>query len=299
MKTSFLSLILAALCVSTFAQEVNPDRMVRNITGGANPQPNYQIQSISANAIVDKWNNMRLNAWSGTIYIYPDATHQLTFPLATGVLATTGTTSSYGFEGATADAYETYIKVVDPTTADTNVWIPNLAGVGNADDNMTFVVSTIDSGLNAPGLANSIWMGSNSIVGEGATADAYEGTATFPDVTADRTWANSDASGTYVLAQASTTTALTADDQAVTPGVNRILQLTSDNATATNRTFTLSATGAIAGMTYILIGPATNQCEIADTGIQKLSATWTPGAYDTLTLLFDGTNFIETGRSDN
>ena len=80
--------------------------------------------------------------------------------------------------------------------------------------------------------------------------------------------------------------------------VHRI-QLASDNATATNRTFTLSATGAISGQIYILIGPATNGCEIADTGIQKLSATWSPGATDTLTLLFDGTNFIELARADN
>jgi hypothetical protein len=31
----------------------------------------------------------------------------------------------------------------------------------------------------------------------------------------------------------------------------------------------------------------------------KLSATWTPGAGDTLTLVYDGTNWYETGRSDN
>lgn len=117
--------------------------------------------------------------------------------------------------------------------------------------------------------------------------------------TAARTSTLPDSTGTLMQAQASTTTALTADNQAVTPGANRILQLTSDNATATNRTFTLSATGAITGMTYILIGPASNQCELADTGIQKLSATWTPGPTDTLTLLFDGTNFIELARADN
>jgi hypothetical protein len=78
-----------------------------------------------------------------------------------------------------------------------------------------------------------------------------------------------------------------------------VIQLSSDNATASNRTFTLSATGAIAGQIYVIIGPATNACEIADTSIQKLSAAWTPGDTDTLTLLFDGTNFLELGRVDN
>ena len=86
---------------------------------------------------------------------------------------------------------------------------------------------------------------------------------------------------------------------AVTPGTAAVVQLSSDNATAANRTFTLSATGAVTGAVYILIGPASNQCELADTGIQKLSTTWTPGTTDTLTLLFDGTNFIELARADN
>lgn len=105
--------------------------------------------------------------------------------------------------------------------------------------------------------------------------------------------------GKATMAEASTTVDLTADDQAVAPGYGTRIQLTSDNATAANRTFTLSATGAIRGQIYVLIGPATNQCEIAVSGIQKLSATWSPTALDTLTLLFDGTNFIELARSNN
>jgi hypothetical protein len=143
----------------------------------------------------------------------------------------------------------------------------------------------------------SAWGG--TLTFEGATADAYETSIAITDPTADRTITVPNASGTVTLAQASTTTALTADNQAVTPGSNTRLQLTSDDATATNRTFTLSATGAITGQIYILIGPATNQCEIADTGIQVLSATWSPTTGDSLTLLFDGTSFIELARANN
>ena len=178
------------------------------------------------------------------------------------------------FEGATVDAYQTTFTITDPTAART-ITFPNSSGT---------------VALNPYGA---------SIEFEGDTADAYETTLAVTDPTADRTVTLPNASGTMRVAQTSTTTALTADDQVVTPGQSNTLQLTSDNGTATNRTFTLSATGAITGAIYFLVGPATNQCEIAVAGIQKLSATWSPGAYDSLTLLFDGTNFIELARSNN
>jgi hypothetical protein len=112
----------------------------------------------------------------------------------------------------------------------------------------------------------------------------------------------SDKAGTVATSQASTAVALTADNQVVTPGVAARIQLSSDNTTATNRTFTLSATGAVTGQIYVLIAPvATGSflCEMADTGIQVLSAAWSPNASDTLTLMFDGTNFMELARSAN
>ena len=202
----------------------------------------------------------------------------------------TGASNGLVFEGATADAYEITISPVDPT-ADATFSLPNLAVNG------AFVMSTLTT--NNIDAANSIWLASNALVLEGATADAYETTIAPTDPTADRTITLPDASGTVRVAQASTAVSLTADDQAVTPGSANVIQLSSDNATDTNRTFTLSATGAITGAIYIIVGPATNGCELADTGIQKLSATWSPTTSDTLTLLFDGTNFIELARSNN
>lgn len=106
-------------------------------------------------------------------------------------------------------------------------------------------------------------------------------------------------SGVVQVAQAATTVAVTADDQAVTPGINTRLFFTSDDATAANRTITLSATGAIAGATYILVAPATNQMQLADSGTAKLSAAWSTTADDVLVLLFDGTSFVEVSRATN
>lgn len=202
-----------------------------------------------------------------------------------------GVSNGVTFEGATADGNEITLTPAD-ATADVVYLLPDAAAASYA-----LMSSTLST--NAPNIANSVTGASNGLVLEGATADAHETTITATDPTADRTVTIPNATGTVALSQASTTAALIGDDQAVTPGANTVIQLTSDNATDTNRTFTLSATGAITGQIYIIIGPASNACEIADTGIQKLSATWSPAASDTLTLLFDGTNFIELARSNN
>lgn len=188
-------------------------------------------------------------------------------------------------EGSTNDGLRTELAFADPTAART-ITFPDASGV-----------PVLSSAL--PGAAGSISFAASSLVAEGATADAHETTIAITDPTADRTVTVPNASGTVGLAQASTTVALTADAQAVTPGSATVIQFASDNDTAANRTATLSATGSITGQVYVLIGPATNQMEIAATGIQKLSATWSPTAADTLTLLFDGTNFLELARSDN
>lgn len=201
-----------------------------------------------------------------------------------------GASNALVFEGATADASEISLTPAD-ATEDVTYLLPNAAAAS-----YSVMSSTLTT--NAPDIANSVTGASAALVFEG-TADSFETSLTVTDPTADRTITFSNTTGTVDLSQSSTSTALTADNQAVTPGVNSRLQLTSDNATAASRTFTLSATGAITGQIYVIIGPATNACEIADTGIQKLSAAWEPGATDALTVLFDGTNFIELSRADN
>lgn len=52
--------------------------------------------------------------------------------------------------------------------------------------------------------AHAVWMTQSAIVAEGATANGFEGTISFPDVTADRTWTLPDSSGTVQLVGGST-----------------------------------------------------------------------------------------------
>jgi hypothetical protein len=196
-----------------------------------------------------------------------------------------GISAGLVLEGSSADTSETTLTLVNPT-ADRTITFPDATG--------TTILSSA-----AIDAANGIWGGTGTLIWEGATANASETTLAVTDPTADRTITVPDATGTVTLAQASAAVSLTADNQAVTPGEATRIQLSSNDATSTNRTFTLSATGAITGQIYVLIAPATNAAELADTGIQDLSATWTTTADDTLTLMFDGTNFIEIARSAN
>jgi hypothetical protein len=98
-----------------------------------------------------------------------------------------------------------------------------------------------------------------------------------------------------------TTVSLTADNQAVTVGMYRMIKLASDNATATNRTFTITA-GQFIGQHLTLIWDDTDAGELADNTANptvRLSATWTPTEDDTLTLVWDGDEWFETSRSAN
>src|SRR3990167_3276918 len=111
------------------------------------------------------------------------------------------------------------------------------------------------------------------------------------------------ASGTLVLTPSSTVN-LTADDQVVTVLSLGNIPLSSDNGVSTAITFVLTQ-GVQAGHILILEWTGTNAGELVDDfavsggGNGRLSATWTPTQYDTLSLIWNGTDWIETGRSAN
>ena len=99
------------------------------------------------------------------------------------------------------------------------------------------------------------------------------------------------------IATANTAVALTADDQVVTTTDISFIVLSSDDAVAANRTFTLTA-GAD-GQQLTLLWSGANAGELLDTGIAILTAAFTPDADDTLTLISNGTNWYEKSRAAN
>lgn len=62
---------------------------------------------------------------------------------------------------------------------------------------------------------------------------------------------------------------------------------------------TLSTTGFTAGDTLTIENTGSNSITILDSGAVKLAGNAALGQYDSLRAMFDGTNWIETGRSDN
>jgi hypothetical protein len=107
------------------------------------------------------------------------------------------------------------------------------------------------------------------------------------------------------------TTTLTADNQVLDNRYASYIRLDSDDATATNRDFKIRQ-GYKVGATLILeFVSATNACKIADdaacrnfnnsgdAGNVRLSADWTPDQYDTLVLIYNGTDWVELTRSSN
>ena len=114
------------------------------------------------------------------------------------------------FEGATADAYETTLTVVDPT-ADRTITLPNVTGTVITTGNLSDITD--------------IGVFTGSITIEGTTADAYETTLAVADPTADRTVTFQDATGTVVLRD--TTDTLT----------NKTINLTSNTLSGTTAQF--------------------------------------------------------------
>jgi len=99
------------------------------------------------------------------------------------------------------------------------------------------------------------------------------------------------------------TVTLAADNQVVGAATNSVIVMASDDGTAGNRTFVL--TTGVPGKTITLTWTGTNAGELVDdaantgAGNVRLSATWTPTQYDTLTVVGVGNDWHEVSRSAN
>lgn len=91
---------------------------------------------------------------------------------------------------------------------------------------------------------------------------------------------------------------LTADDQILNPNLQTGIYIYSDSATVTARTFTLQ-NGLLPGqMLTLFFQSASMTAELLSTGNVKLIATWQALLYDTLTLRWDGTYWLEICRGN-
>lgn len=140
------------------------------------------------------------------------------------------------FEGATADAYETTLAVVDPT-ADRTITLPDETGA----------VMMSSLATNGTGITNSVTGASNALVFEGATADAYETSLSATDPTADRSIVLPNAAGTVMLSSLATNGADAAN--AVTGASNGLV---FEGATANEYETTVTPTDPTADRTITL-----------------------------------------------
>lgn len=114
-----------------------------------------------------------------------------------------------------------------------------------------------------------------------------------------------DIDGGISLRDSGSTNTITADDTTITVGDRSYIKISSDSSTATDRTFILTQSTR-SGQIVILefVGTGTNTAELADdaamaAGNIRLSATWNPTQYDTITLISNGTDWVELSRSTN
>jgi hypothetical protein len=191
------------------------------------------------------------------------------------------TSNRLAFEGSTADGVELFLDGSLVSGTDKVIYIPNSSG--------SFMVDTSTS--LSPGDANATWFESGSLVSEGATGDAYELTVTFPDVTADTAIAFPAKAGTVEVSTAYTNKATTT---VVTPGKNAFVRLTGAGGS-----FGLDTTDAVPGMIYVFMSNG-DAHTMSDNDGTIMAGNWTtPGDGDTITMVFDGTYFVELARSNN
>lgn len=168
----------------------------------------------------------------------------------------------------------------------------------------------VDDALNRVTVLGSAWVNTNLYVGTNASGTVAVGrsaTGNTEVVPLQQLVLTNDAILATISMRTILTTnliAVTADDQSVSATNRSYISLSSDNGTAGNRTLVISS-GQSPGHRLTLEWVGTNAGELVDDGSAtgggnvRLSATWTPTQYDTLELIWNGTDWVELARSTN
>ena len=182
-----------------------------------------------------------------------------------------------------------------------NITSTGLVGIGNVTATNLFQVSTNYIVVTANG---SVGIGNASPtnlfqVSSNSLAVSVNG---FVGIGDNSPLLGLDVDGGLAIQDSGTIVDITADNQAVTIGNRSYLRLSSNNGTNTNRSFTIS-NGLRSGQILILEWThATNEGELQDAGNVRLVNAWPANnnqLNDTLTLIFNGTNWVEISRSAN
>jgi hypothetical protein len=195
------------------------------------------------------------------------------------------------FEGATADAFETTIAIVDPT-ADQTISVPNN---GAASALLTTSLTT-----NAVDIANAVTGASSAILFEGATADAFETSLTLTDPTADRTVTIPDRTGQVQMASAISVITAGATPTLTVGLSNLYTDTPTDNQ---DQTITFSGAGTAGDMltiVFIAIGTADEVITFQTTlvnSVGTLTLSTTAADRYTVTFMSDGTVWNEIART--
>ena len=307
--TTTLTDITGALSTTTGTVTVNNvSSTVASVSGTTTVRGNTAAITTTGGAITVQGSTGAVSTTTGTTTINGTVTGTVTSvsgttvirgPVVGAVTHTAGTMSLYGPVTGNITAASGTLNIYGPVTGSLTVSgatvnLYNQVMLSSAGTVITLSSGTLNCYEGSGSRASSLT--ETAVTRSGGTWNVYA-PMTLLGVT----------SGTMTVAAYTiqptplkTEVTITADNATtITPASASRILLVSDNATATARTFTLSTTGAVTGQTYVLIGPDTNACELADSSPAMLSAAWEAEANDTLTLLFDGTYFVELSRSNN
>lgn len=245
------------------------------------------------------------------------------FGLGAGPARNNGRTSLLAFAGATATISTNPQSGNDPNLEFTGGWLgayhPDIPGPALLLEDSAGPTANIDRGvidfngnkfrfINQAGA--SVTLEVTSGIGNGLILrDSGAGATSGKGILGGETQRFYSAHANYadfdqLRLKPPSTVALIADNTTVSTSMRSYIRLSSDNVTAGDRTFILSQS-TTSGHVLILEWTGTNAAELLDgsaqgtAGTHRLSADWIPTEHDTLTLMSNGTDWIEVARSTN
>lgn len=159
-----------------------------------------------------------------------------------------------------------------------------------------YFVGDVNTGLTSTS-ADSMTMVTNGTAAIHITSAQNVGIgAATPDV-------KMDIDGGLAIRDVGTVVNLTSDNLVVVVGNRSYIRISSDNATAINRTFSLTQStrsGHILVLEWVGVnaGELLNNSVQSGGGVHRLQGDWIPGQYDTLTLISNGTDWVELSRGN-